>query len=125
MSRLPDLDELALIVHAMTGEWLSSAQAQQFAAAMDSREDLLAHGIVDLKWLAGHPGAARYFDQLTNAGRLPFDPLPGEDGPEPPRPETGLSRDAAMALLKQFAENATDADPLETLRAMSTKRLKG
>lgn len=124
MSRLPDLEELVAVVHAMTGEWLSATKAQQLAASMESREELLAHGIVDLKWLAGHPAAARYFNELTNARRLPYEPLLGNDAPAPDPPATGLSREAGAALLKQFAENPTDADPLTTLRTMAGRMRK-
>lgn len=122
MHRLSDLDELLAIIHAMTGEWLSAEQARKFAASAEDREELLAHGILDLKWLETHPAAARYFDELTNAGRLPYELPAGLDGPKATPLAIGLSREDSAALLKQFAENATDANPLSTLREMASKQ---
>lgn len=116
-----DIDRLIDAVHAMTGEWLDGSQAQLLASYAGSREELLAHGVVDLGWLRFHPAAERHFGVLGGAAAMaPNSSAAASDLPAPAH-STGMSRADAMRLVERFAEAPTEADPLETLIRLASE----
>ena len=115
MTVMLDIDQMITAIHAVTGQWLSGKDAEDLARLVGTREELLAHGILDLAWLEGHSAVKRQFLALRQSASMPTEPLLGIDGPPPPTPETGPDKDALLALVRQFAEDPTEVNPLTTL----------
>ncbi|GLV28224.1 hypothetical protein TomTYG75_07470 [Sphingobium sp. TomTYG75] len=115
MTAMLDIDQMITAIHVVTGQWLSGKDAEDLAKLVGTREELLAHGILDLAWLEEHSAAKRLFFALRQSNSMPAEPLLGIDGPPPPMPETGPDRDELLTLVRQFAEDPTEVNPLTTL----------
>lgn len=106
----------------MTGEWVSGTVVDRLIAEVGNREELLAHGIIDLDWLQFHPTAEKQFRALKEAAALPEEPLAGIAGPQPPKMDACRSKEELRALARQFAEDPTEANPFQTLLNISNKK---
>jgi len=115
MTVMLDIDQVITAIHVVTGQWLTGNDAEKLARLVGTREELLAHGILDLAWLDEHPAAKRQFLELKQSALMPIEPLLGIDGPPPPTPNTEADKDALLTLAKQFAEDPTEVNPLTTL----------
>lgn len=120
MTDMLDIDQMISAIYAITGQWLSGKDAEDLARRVGTREELLAHGILDLAWLERHSEARRLFLELGQSALMPIEPLLGIDGPPAPLPETGPDKDALLTLVRQFAEDPTEANPLEALMRLSS-----
>lgn len=123
MKGQPNRDKLIAAVHALTGRWISGESGALLAERTGSREELLAHGFIDLDWLQRAPGVRRQFAALASAAAIPA--VAGEDvaASPPARSSSPLSRGDALSLTNQFYEAPTDADPFDMLRQLSVSRL--
>ena len=122
MSSDLEIDCVIDAVHAMTGVWLSGKDAEVLIANVERREELLAHGIIDLNWLARHPDAERHLNLLLNSARLPSVDLELHGAPAAPSPNAGISRNKLMQLMETLSEGPAGEDPMDALARLAADR---
>lgn len=119
-----DIERLLVAVHALTGAWLSGDEATQLAQVAGSRDELVAHGIVDLGWLNGSPAARAQFGALA-AGAALGPESAEEDETVPPSAALPIcmSREDALGLVARFSQDPTAADLKVSLRRLAASVL--
>lgn len=115
-----NIERILIAHHMLTGAWMSGDQARRLVSASGSRDELLAHGIIDLGWLDNAPAAREKFGALAAAAMLGSDLAQEDDSvPHPAAQPICTSRDQARELLAQFAEDPVTTDPKLSLRRLA------
>lgn len=115
-----DIERLLVALHALTGSWLSGDEAAQLMHAASSRDELVAHGIIDLDWLSGSPAARAQFGALAAAAALgPESADEDETVPPPATRSICMSREDALELVARFAQDPTAANLKTSLRRLA------
>ena len=115
-----DRQQVAEAVHALSGQWLDDATCDRLLAQAQSREELLAHGVIDLGWLRGNPQVfARFQAIAANAAVSPGPAAHAGAGPLSPAPT--MAPEDARRVLGQFAEEPTACHPFDRLRRMAVE----
>lgn len=115
-----NIERILVAHHMLTGAWMSGDQARRLVSASGSRDELLAHGIIDLGWLNNAPAAREKFAALAAAAMLGSDLAEEDDSvPYPAAKPVSMSKDEALELLAKFAEDPVATDPKLSLRRLA------
>ncbi len=115
-----DIERVLVALHALTGSWLSGDEAAQLVREAGSRDELVAHGIIDLGWLNGSPAARAQFGALASAAALGLEAdEEDETVPLPALATNCISRYDGLELVARFAQDPTATDPKVSLRRLA------